>query len=86
LDWEPTTSPAGENQWMAKTDDLIVPDPIDPNKRYRPTILTTDSTLRFDPVYEKISGKFKDDKMRLMMPMQEAGLNPENALENLFRA
>ena len=61
-DWELTKSPAGAHQWVAKTDDLVVPDAFDPNKRYRPTMLTTDLSLRFDPAYEKISRKFKDDQ------------------------
>jgi len=60
-DWELTKSPAGANQWVAKTNDLIVPDAYDANKRHKPTMLTTDLSLRFDPVYEKISRKFKDD-------------------------
>jgi catalase-peroxidase len=61
-EWELTKSPAGANQWVAKTDDLVVPDAFDPSKRYKPTMLTTDLSLRFDPAYEKISRKFKDDK------------------------
>ncbi len=61
-EWELTKSPAGANQWIAKTDDLVVPDAFDPTKRYKPTMLTTDLSLRFDPAYEKISRKFKDDK------------------------
>lgn len=61
-DWELTKSPAGANQWVAKTDDLVVPDAFDPSKRYKPTMLTTDLSLRFDPAYEKISRRFKDDK------------------------
>jgi catalase-peroxidase len=61
-EWELTKSPAGASQWIAKTDDLVVPDAFDPTKRYKPTMLTTDLSLRFDPAYEKISRKFKDDK------------------------
>jgi catalase-peroxidase len=61
-EWELTKSPAGANQWVAKTNDLVVPDAFDPNKRYKPTMLTTDLSLRFDPEYEKISRRFKDDK------------------------
>ncbi|MCU0442249.1 MAG: catalase/peroxidase HPI [Bacteroidia bacterium] len=61
-EWELTKSPAGANQWVAKTNDLIVPDAFDPNKRYKPTMLTTDLSLRFDPAYEKISRKFMNDK------------------------
>lgn len=61
-EWELTKSPAGAYQWVAKTDDLIIPDAYDPKKRYKPTMLTTDLSLRFDPVYEKISMKFREDK------------------------
>lgn len=61
-EWELTKSPAGANQWVAKTNDLVVPDAFDPDKRYKPTMLTTDLSLRFDPEYEKISRRFKDDK------------------------
>lgn len=57
-EWELTKSPAGANQWVAKTDDLIVPHAFDPNKKQKPTMLTTDLSLRFDPEYEKISRRF----------------------------
>ena len=35
-----------------------IPDAFDPNKKRRPTMLTTDLSLRFDPAYEKISRRF----------------------------
>ena len=57
-EWELTTSPAGANQWVAKDAGAIIPDAQDPSKRHRPTMLTTDLSLRFDPVYEKISRRF----------------------------
>ncbi|QUC17228.1 uncharacterized protein UV8b_01469 [Ustilaginoidea virens] len=57
-DWELTKSPAGANQWVAKTDDLIIPDAYDANKFHKPKMLTTDLSLRFDPAYEKISRDF----------------------------
>ena len=60
-EWELTKSPAGAHQWTAKTNDLIIPDAFDQNKRHRPTMLTTDLSLRFDPVYEKISRKFMEN-------------------------
>jgi catalase-peroxidase len=53
-----TTSPAGAKQWVAKKGKKNVPDAFDPNKKLLPTMLTTDLSLRFDPVYEKISKKF----------------------------
>ena len=60
-EWELTTSPAGAKQWVAKTDDAVVPDAFDPSKRHRPAMLTTDLSLRFDPIYEKISRRFLDN-------------------------
>jgi len=57
-EWELTKSPAGANQWVAKTDDLIIPDAYDSNKKHKPTMLTTDLSLRFDPEYKKISQNF----------------------------
>ncbi|KAG5928864.1 hypothetical protein E4U42_007842 [Claviceps africana] len=57
-EWELTKSPAGANQWVAKTDDLIIPDAFDPKKFHKPKMLTTDLSLRFDPEYEKISRRF----------------------------
>lgn len=60
-EWELTKSPAGAHQWVAKNPKVLVPDPFDPNKKHSPTMLTTDLSLRFDPVYEKISRKFLED-------------------------
>ncbi|MGV3611754.1 MAG: catalase/peroxidase HPI [Fluviicola sp.] len=57
-EWELTKSPAGANQWVAKNASETIPDAHDPSKKHRPTMLTTDLSLRFDPVYEKISRHF----------------------------
>ena len=57
-EWELTKSPAGAYQWVAKTDDASIPDAHDASKTHRPTMLTTDLSLRFDPAYEKISRRF----------------------------
>ncbi|MCW6537491.1 catalase/peroxidase HPI [Sphingomonas lycopersici] len=57
-EWELTKSPAGAHQWVAKGVGEIVPDAHDPSKKHRPTMLTTDLSLRFDPAYEKISRRF----------------------------
>ena len=57
-EWELTKSPAGAHQWVAKGADAIIPDAHDPSKKRKPTMLTTDLSLRFDPVYEKISRRF----------------------------
>ncbi|UYO00794.1 MAG: catalase/peroxidase HPI [Devosia sp.] len=57
-EWELSASPGGARQWVAKTDDAVIPDAFDPSKKHRPTMLTTDLSLRFDPIYEKISRRF----------------------------
>jgi catalase-peroxidase len=59
-EWELTKSPAGANQWVAKGADAVIPDAHDPSKKHRPTMLTTDLSLRYDPVYEKISRRFME--------------------------
>ncbi|WP_207426689.1 catalase/peroxidase HPI [Pedobacter sp. SYSU D00535] len=61
FEWELTTSPAGAHQWVAKDAEEIIPDAYDSTKKHRPTMLTTDLSLRFDPVYEKISRRFLED-------------------------
>jgi catalase-peroxidase len=61
-EWELTTSPAGAKQWVAKNAPNIIPDAFDTLKRHKPTMLTTDLALRFDPAYEKISRKFMEDQ------------------------
>jgi catalase-peroxidase len=58
FEWELHKSPAGAQQWIAKDAGEIVPDAHDPQKKHRPTMLTTDLALRFDPIYEKISRRF----------------------------
>ena len=59
-EWELDASPAGAHQWVAKDAEATIPDAQGgPNRK--PTMLTTDLALRFDPVYETISRRFKDD-------------------------
>ncbi|VWC28488.1 catalase-peroxidase [Burkholderia pseudomultivorans] len=60
-EWELTKSPAGAHQWVAKDAGEIIPDAFDPSKKRRPTMLTTDLSLRFDPAYEKISRRFYEN-------------------------
>jgi len=60
-EWEQTRSPAGAIQWIAKDAEEIIPDAHDPSKKHKPTMLTTDLTLRVDPEFEKISRRFHDD-------------------------
>ena len=57
-EYELTKSPAGAHQWVAKNAPETIPDAHDPAKKHRPTMLTTDLSLRFDPAYEKISRRF----------------------------
>ena len=57
-EWQLTKSPAGAHQWVAKDAEGIIPDAYDSSKKHLPTMLTTDLSLRFDPVYEKISRRF----------------------------
>ncbi|HEY0276179.1 MAG TPA: catalase/peroxidase HPI [Paenirhodobacter sp.] len=60
-EWVQTRSPAGLIQWEAKDEDAIIPDPHDPSIKRKPTMLTTDLSLRLDPVYEKISRRFLEN-------------------------
>jgi len=59
-EWELTKSPAGANQFKAKggAGAGTIPDAFDRSKRQAPTMLVTDLSLRFDPIYEKISRRF----------------------------
>ena len=61
FDWELTKSPAGAHQWVAKNVGEIIPHAHDPNKKIRPSMLTSDLALRFDPIYEKIGRRFLDN-------------------------
>jgi catalase-peroxidase len=67
FEWELTKSPAGAFQWKPKGDAGAgtVPDPHDPSKRRAPGMLTTDLSLRFDPIYEKISRRFYEHPEQL---------------------
>ena len=62
-EWELTQSPAGAHQWQPKdgAGAGTVPGPQDPSDRRPPTMLTTDLSLRFDPIYEPISRHFMED-------------------------
>jgi catalase-peroxidase len=59
-EWELTRSPAGAHQWVAKDAEATIPHAHDPSTKLRPTMLTTDLSLRFDPAYEKISRRFME--------------------------
>jgi catalase-peroxidase len=60
FEWELTKSPAGAHQWKPKDGggEGTVPDAHDPSKKHAPFMLTTDLSLRVDPIYEKISRRF----------------------------
>ncbi len=60
-EWVQTRSPAGAIQWEAKDAEAVIPDAHDPSKKHRPTMLTTDLSLRVDPAYEKISRRFLEN-------------------------
>ncbi|MDZ4846973.1 MAG: catalase/peroxidase HPI [Chitinophagales bacterium] len=60
-EWELTKSPAGAHQWVAKDAEAFFPDAFDKEKKHKPTMLTTDLSLRMDPVYEKISRNFLEN-------------------------
>ena len=60
-EWELTKSPAGAYQWVAKDAQESVPYAHDPSKHRRPTMLTTDLSLRFDPIYGPISRRFYEN-------------------------
>ncbi len=62
-EWELVKSPAGAYQWLAKDvaeEDMVV-DAFDPAKRHRPMMTTADLSLRFDPAYEPIARRFRDN-------------------------
>jgi len=63
-EWELTKSPAGAHQWVAKDGKETIPDAFDPNKKHKPTMLTTDLSLRFDSIYGPISKRFLDNPER----------------------
>ncbi|UXS03653.1 catalase/peroxidase HPI [Agrobacterium tumefaciens] len=60
-EWVQTRSPGGAIQWEAKDAEDIIPNAHDPSKKHKPTMLTTDLSLRLDPAYEKISRRFLEN-------------------------
>ncbi|MFE6822623.1 catalase/peroxidase HPI [Streptomyces sp. NPDC057690] len=60
-EWELSESPAGAKQWVAKDAEAIIPDAHDASKKKLPTMLTTDLSLRFDPIYGEISRRFHEN-------------------------
>ena len=64
-EWEQERSPAGAIQWVAKNAEAVIPGPRPDSPKRKPTMLTTDLSLRMDPAYEKISRRFLDDPQAL---------------------
>jgi catalase-peroxidase len=64
-EWELEQSPAGANQWVAKDAEENVPDAIDPTRNHKPRMLTTDLAMRFDPEFEPIARRWKDNPAEL---------------------
>ncbi|MCX2686627.1 catalase/peroxidase HPI [Pseudomonas sp. DCB_AW] len=67
FEWELTKSPAGAHQWRPKEGKGAgtVPDAHDPSKTHAPSMLTSDLALRFDPIYEPIARRFRDNPEQL---------------------
>jgi catalase-peroxidase len=66
-EWELTKSPAGANQWTPKNPEAkgTVPDAHDSSKRHAPMMLTTDLSLRMDPIYAPIAKRFYENPAEL---------------------
>ncbi|GAC1646474.1 MAG: catalase/peroxidase HPI [Acidobacteriaceae bacterium] len=66
-DWELTTSPSGAKQWTPKNPEAkgTVPDAHDPSKRHAPMMLTTDLSMKMDPIYARISKRFHENPDQL---------------------
>ena len=71
-EWELTKSPAGAHQWVAKNAEEVIPDAYDSARKRRPTMLTTDLSLRVDPAYEKISRRFLENPDEFAAAFAEA--------------
>jgi catalase-peroxidase len=71
-EWEPSTSPGGAKQWVAKDAEAIIPDAYDPAKKHLPTMLTTDLSLRFDPTYGAISRRFLENPDQFQLAFAKA--------------
>lgn len=70
--WELTKSPAGAHQWVAKDAPEIVPHAFDSTKRLKPTMLTTDLSMRFDPAYNEISKRFHEHPEEFQLAFAKA--------------
>jgi catalase-peroxidase len=66
-EWQLTTSPAGAKQWTPKNPEAkgTVPDAHDKSKRHAPMMLTTDLSLKVDPIYGPIAKRFYENPDQL---------------------
>ncbi|GAA1966500.1 catalase/peroxidase HPI [Terrabacter lapilli] len=71
-EWELEKSPAGAHQWVAKDAEALVPGPTPDSPKRRPTMLTSDLALRFDPAYEKISRRFLENPEEFRLAFAKA--------------
>jgi catalase-peroxidase len=71
-EWELTKSPAGAHQWVAKDAEDIIPGPTADSPKRKPTMLTSDLALRFDPEYEKISRRFLENPNEFALAFAKA--------------
>ncbi|HYG92463.1 MAG TPA: catalase/peroxidase HPI [Nocardioides sp.] len=71
-EWELSESPAGAKQWVAKDAEEIIPGPTPDSPKRKPTMLTSDLALRFDPTYEKISRRFLENPEEFRLAFAKA--------------
>jgi catalase-peroxidase len=71
-DWELTKGPGGAWQWTPKNAPKSVPDAHDPTKKHAPMMLTTDLSLKMDPIYREISKRFHDNPAEFEKAFAEA--------------
>jgi catalase-peroxidase len=73
-DWELSESPAGAKQWAPTNPEAqgTVPDAHDPSKRHAPVMLTSDLAMKSDPVYERISRRFRQHPEELALAFAKA--------------
>ena len=71
-EWELSESPAGAKQWVAKNGKATIPDPFDPKKKRVPTMLTTDLSLREDPIYGPITKRWLEHPDELAVAFAKA--------------
>ncbi|GAB4588018.1 catalase/peroxidase HPI [Nocardia sp. IFM 10818] len=71
-EWELSKSPAGAHQWVAKNAEAVIPDAFDSSKKHLPTMLTTDLSMRVDPIYEQITRRWLEHPEELAEEFSKA--------------